>query len=112
MTADDAYPLWVQAGALAVILAPTLVLLALRRRLGLMNIAAALVVRGAFAACGEHATWAMRLAIRDRAWAWPRTTIHHFMAGVYAAIAGVLLSVIALTCSAKVAVAAGSSSSS
>jgi hypothetical protein len=97
MNADDSYPFWVQAGALAVILAPTLLLLAFRRRLGPLNTACALVVWGALAACGEHGTWAMRLAIREREWSEPHATVHYFMAGVYAAVAGVLLSMIALT---------------
>ena len=39
----------------------------------------------------------MRLAIHERTWAEPHATVHYFMAGAYAAIAGVLLSVIALT---------------
>ena len=39
----------------------------------------------------------MRLAIHERCWSEPHATVHYFMAGVYAAIAGVLLSVIALT---------------
>jgi hypothetical protein len=94
---DTPYPLWLQAGALAVILAPTVALLAFRRRLGPMNTAAALVVWGGLAACGEHATWAMRLAIHERSWSSPHSTVHYFMAGVYAALAGVLLTVIAVT---------------
>ncbi len=89
--------MWIQVGALAVILAPTVALLLSRRRLGLMNTAAALVIWGALAASGEHGMWAMRLAIHERAWSEPHATVHYFMAGVYAGIAGVLLSVIALT---------------
>ena len=79
------------------ILAPTVALFAFRRRLGPTNTAAALVVWGGLAACGEHATWAMRLAIHERSWSNPHSTVHYFMAGAYAAIAGVLLTVIALT---------------
>ena len=97
MHADRPYPLWIQVGALGVILAPTLALIALRRRIGPMNAACALVLWGALAASGEHGSWAMRLAIHERSWTEPHATIHYFMAGVYTAIAGVLLSVIALT---------------
>jgi hypothetical protein len=94
---DEPYPLWIQAVALAVILAPTVALLVLRRRIGVMNTAAALVVWGAVAASGEHGMWAMRLAIHERSWSHPHSTVHYFMAGAYAGIAGVLLSVVALT---------------
>ena len=41
--------------------------------------------------------WAMRLSIHERLFANSHSTVHYFMAGVYAAIAGILLSVIALT---------------
>ena len=94
---DEPYPLWIHAVALAIILAPTVALLVLRRRIGWANTAAALVVWGALAATGEHAMWAMRLAIHERSWSQPHSTVHYFMAGVYAAIAGVLLSVVAFT---------------
>ncbi len=97
MNANDEAPLWLQLVAVAVILAPTLALLAFRRRIGLMDTAAALVIWGAVAACSEHGYWAMRLAIHERGWSNPHSTVHYFMAGTYAAIAGVLLSVIALT---------------
>ncbi len=97
MNANDVAPLWLQLVALAVILAPTAALLALRRRLGPMNTAAMLVIWGAVAAGGEHGMWAMRLAIHERGWSNPHSTVHYFMAGVYAVIAGVLLGVIALT---------------
>src|SRR5262245_33643757 len=97
MAASDVYPFWLHAVALSVILAPTVALLAFRRRIGLMNTAAALVIYGALAACGEHGYWAIRHALQDPSWTEPHVTVHHFMAGVYAAIAGVLLSVIALT---------------
>lgn len=89
--------MWIQVGALAVILAPTVALLLCRRRIGLMNASAALVVWGALSACGEHGTWAMRLAIHERGWSEPHATVHYFMAGAYAGIAGVLLSVLAIT---------------
>ena len=79
MDPNDEYPLWLQVVALAVILAPTLALLAFRRRLGLMNTAAALVIWGAFAACTEHGHWAMRLAIHERSWSNPHSTVHYFM---------------------------------
>ena len=62
-----------------------------------MNAATGLVIWGALIACGEHGTWAMYLAIHERSWTNPHATVHYFMGGVYAAIAGVLLSVIALT---------------
>jgi hypothetical protein len=91
------YPLWLQVGAAAVLLVPTLALIAFRRRIGPMNVARALVVWGALAAGGEHGSWAMRLAIHERSWSEPHATVHYFMAGAYAAIAGVLLGVIALT---------------
>ena len=97
MNADDAYPHWLQVAALVVILAPTILLLGLRRRIGLMNTASALVIWGALAACSEHGMWAMRLAIHEREWSNPHSTVHYFMAGAYTAVAGVLLSVIALT---------------
>ncbi len=97
MTPNDEAPLWLQVVAVTVILAPTIVLLALRRRIGALNVACGLVIWGALAACGEHATWAMRLAIHEREWLNPHSDVHYFMAGAYAAIAGVLLSVIALT---------------
>jgi hypothetical protein len=97
MDPTDEYPLWLRVVALAVILGPPVALLALRRHIGLMNAAAALVIWGALAACSEHGSWAMRLAIHEREWSNPHSTVHYFMAGVYAAIAGVLLSVIALT---------------
>jgi FtsH-binding integral membrane protein len=94
---NEPYPLWLQASALAVILAPTAALLCARRRIGTMNTAAALVIWGALVASGEHGGWAMRLAIHERAWTEPHATVHYFMAGVYAALAGFLLSLIALT---------------
>jgi hypothetical protein len=94
---DDVEPLWLQAVALAVILTPTVALIVFRRSIGVMNAAAGLVIWGAVAACGEHGYWAMRLSIHERLFANPHSTVHYFMAGVYAAIAGVLLSVIALT---------------
>ena len=97
MNADDSYPFWIQVVALAFILAPTFVLLTLRSRIGPLNTACGLVIWGALAACGEHGSWAMRLAIHEREWTEPHATIHYFMAGVYTAVAGVLLSVIALT---------------
>jgi len=83
--------------ALAVILAPTVALLVGRRRIGTPNTAAALVIWGALAATGEHGTWAMRLAWHERDWLNPHSAGHYFMAGVYAAVAGVLLGVIAVT---------------
>lgn len=97
MDPNDEYPFWLQAVALAVILAPPLVLLTLGRWIGPMQTAAALVIWGALAACGEHGYWAMRHAIHERVWLNPHSDVHYFMAGVYAAVAGVLLSVIALT---------------
>ncbi len=39
----------------------------------------------------------MRLAIHERGWTEPHATVHYFMAGVYTAVAGVLVSVIAVT---------------
>src|SRR5262245_25133244 len=97
MTDPDQAPFWLHLVALAVILAPTVVLVALRRRIGRMNAAAALVIYGALAASGEHGSWAMRLAIHERSWSEPHATVHYFMAGAYTVIGGVLLGVIALT---------------
>jgi FtsH-binding integral membrane protein len=97
MNPDDVAPIWLQAVALAVVLAPTVAFIVFRRSIGVMNAAAGLVIWGAVAACSEHGSWAMRLSIHERLFANPHSTVHYFMAGVYAAIAGVLLSVIALT---------------
>jgi hypothetical protein len=97
MTTDDAYSFWIQGFALIVVLTPIIALIAFRRSIGVMNAAAGLVIWGALAACSEHGIWAMRLSIHERLFANPHSTTHYFMAGVYAAIAGVLLSVIALT---------------
>ena len=97
MTTDDEAPIWLQLVALAVILTPTIAFIAFRRSIGVMNAAAGLVIWGALVACSEHGAWAMRLSIHERLFANPHSTVHYFMAGVYAAIAGVLLSVIALT---------------
>lgn len=94
---DEPYPVWIQPVALAVILTPTTALLVLRRRIRRTTTAAALVVWGALAATGEHGMWAMRLALHERSWSEPHATVHYFMAGVYAAIAGVLLTVVAVT---------------
>jgi hypothetical protein len=94
---DDSYSIWVQAFALIVILTPTIAFIAFRRSIGVMNAAAGLVIWGALIASSEHGHWAMRLAIHERLYANPHSTVHYFMAGVYAAVAGVLLSVIALT---------------
>ena len=97
MNPDDAYPIWIQGVALIVVLTPTIAFIAFRRSIGVMNAAAGLVIWGAVVACSEHGMWAMRLSIHERLFANPHSTVHYFMAGVYAAIAGVLLSVIALT---------------
>ena len=97
MNPDDSYSIWVQTFALIVILTPTIAFIAFRRSIGVMNAAAGLVIWGALTACGEHGYWAMRHAIEERLFANPHSTVHYFMAGVYAAIAGILLSVIALT---------------
>jgi uncharacterized membrane protein YeaQ/YmgE (transglycosylase-associated protein family) len=97
MNADDEYPLWLGLAALAVILAPTVALLAGRRRIGALNTASALVIWGTLAACGEHGSWAIRLAWHERFWLNPHSAGHYFMAGVYTAVAGVLLGVIAVT---------------
>jgi hypothetical protein len=97
MTPDDVAPTWLQGVALIVVLAPTIAFIAFRRSIGSMNAAAGLVIWGALTACSEHGYWAMRPSIHERLLANPHSTVHYFMAGVYAAIAGVLLSVIALT---------------
>ena len=97
MNPDDVEPLWLQAVALMVVLTPTIAFIVFRRSIGVMNAAAGLVIWGALFACGEHGYWAMRHSIDERLFAEPHSTVHHFMAGVYAAIAGVFLSVIALT---------------
>jgi hypothetical protein len=98
MFKTDEAPLWLHLAALAVTLAPTVGLIALRRRIGLLNTAAGLVIWGALAACSEHGYWAMRLAPSELLQPdGAHAGVHYFMAGVYAAIAGVLLSLIALT---------------
>jgi hypothetical protein len=97
MTAYDEAPLWLQAVALAVILTPTVVLLALRRRIGPLRTGAWLTIWGGIAACAEHGMWAMHLAIRERPWSEPHATVHYYMAGTYTLIAGFLLGVVALT---------------
>jgi hypothetical protein len=97
MNPDDIAPIWIQGVALIVVLTPTIAFVAFRRSIGVLNAAAGLVIWGALTACSEHGTWAMRLSIHERSWSNPHSTVHYFMAGVYAAVAGVLLSVIALT---------------
>jgi lysylphosphatidylglycerol synthetase-like protein (DUF2156 family) len=97
MNADDEYSVWLSLVALAVILAPTCALLVGRRRIGALNTASGLVIWGALAATGEHGSWAMRLAWHERYWLNPHSAGHYFMSGIYAAVAGVLLSVIAVT---------------
>lgn len=97
MNPNDVAPLWIQGVALIVILTPTIAFVAFRRTIGVMNAAAGLVIWGALTACSEHGFSAMRLAIHERSWTNPHSTVHYVIGGVYAAIAGVLLSVIALT---------------
>jgi hypothetical protein len=94
----DEFPLWVHLAALAAVLAPTLALLVTRRRIGPLNTASGLVIWGAFVACGEHGYWAMKLAPSELFLSeGAHAGVHYFMAGVYAALAGVLLGVIAFT---------------
>ena len=92
----DDTPLWLQAGSLAVILAPTVALLpsdaGSARRTPPPRLSSGVALQPA-----ASTTWAMRLAIHERSWSNPHSTVHYFMAGAYAAIAGVLLTVIALT---------------
>lgn len=77
-------------------LVPTVVLLLFRHRLGVLNAASWLVVYGVVIAIGEHAGWAIRLSLGDP-FMEPHARVHFFMAGVYAAVSGVLLCVIART---------------
>ncbi len=90
-------PMLTRVLALSVILAPPVALVVARKRLGVLKTASWLVIWGVFIAVGEHAMWAMRLAVHERWWLNPHSTVHYFMAGVYAAIGGVLLCVIART---------------
>jgi len=83
--------------AVAFVTAPTLALILTRRRIGSLEAASWLVIWGVIIVVGEHATWAMRLSIHERAWTNPHSTIHYFMSGVYALIGGVLLGVLSRT---------------
>jgi hypothetical protein len=85
-----------RALAWAFVLVPLVALIAARRRLGLLNAASWLVIWGGVF-LGEHAGWAMRLAIHERRRLNPHSSVHYFMAGVYAAVGVVLLVVIART---------------
>jgi len=77
-------------------LVPTGILLLLRGRLGVLNTASWLVVYGVVIAMGEHAGWGIRLSLGDP-FMEPHARVHFFMAGVYAAVGGVLLCVLART---------------
>jgi hypothetical protein len=81
----------------AATLVPSVLILVARHRLGVLRAASWLVIWGVVFAAGEHAVWAMRLAFSERRWLNPHSDVHYFMAGVYAAIGGVLLVVVALT---------------
>jgi hypothetical protein len=81
---------------LAGALAPSLLLILARKRLGALHAASWLAIWGTFMALGEHAGWTMALAI-DEERLNPHTRVHFFMAGVYAAIGAILLGVIART---------------
>ena len=98
--------LLIGTGTLAGTLAPALGLLVAQRRLGRLHAACWLVIWGAIIAMGEHAMWAMRLAPGE-AFADPHARVHYFMAGVYAAVAAVLLGVIATTLLGEDGVPAG-----
>ena len=76
--------------------APSLLIILARNRIGALRAASWLVIWGAVIALGEHAGWATLLAL-DEARLNPHARVHFFMAGVYAAIGGILLCVIALT---------------
>ncbi len=89
-------PTLTRALASIVVLAPTVALVVARKRLGVLKTASWLVIWGVFIAVGEHAMWAMRLAIHE-GWLNPHSRVHYFMAGVYAAIGGALLGLIART---------------
>jgi len=82
--------------SLAGAVAPSLALILARKRLGPLSAAFWLVMWGVILALGEHAMWAMRLAVHEE-WLNPHSRVHYFMAGAYAAIGGVLLGVIART---------------
>lgn len=90
-------PMLTRVLAVSVVLAPTAALVLARKRLGVLKTASWLVIWGVVIALGEHATWAMRLALHERWWLNPHSSAHYFMAGVYAAIGGLLLCVIART---------------
>lgn len=89
-------PTLTRALASIVVRAPMVALVVARKRLGVLKAASWLVIWGVFIAVGEHAMWAMRLAIHEE-WLNPHSRVHYFMAGVYAAIGGALLSLIART---------------
>ena len=97
MNPDDVAPIWLQAVALIVVLTPTIAFIAFRRSIGVMNAAAGLVIWGALLLVASTATGRCGSSIHERSWSDAHATVHYFMAGAYAAIAGVLLSVIALT---------------
>jgi hypothetical protein len=82
--------------SLAAALTPSMALILSRKRLGALSAASWLVIWGVVVALGEHAMWAMRLALHE-GWLNPHSRVHYFMAGVYAAIGGALLGLVART---------------
>ena len=60
---------------------PTIVLVLLRRRLGLLNAASWPAISGVVIAITEHAGWAIRLSTADL-FMEPHARVHVFMAGV------------------------------
>ena len=85
------------AASFVAALAPSLAIVLSRRMLGALRAASWLVVYGVVVAMGEHAMWAIRLSWHERRWLNPHSDVHYFMAGAYAAIGGVVLSVVACT---------------
>ena len=78
-------------------LAPSMAIVLSRRMLGPLRAASGLVIYGVVIAMGEHAMWAIRLSWHERRWLNPHSDVHYFMAGAYAAIGGVVLSVVGCT---------------
>ena len=85
------------AASFVAAVAPSMAIVLSRRMLGPLRAASWLVIYGVVIAMGEHAMWAIRLSWHERRWLNPHSDVHYFMAGAYAAIGGVVLSVVACT---------------
>ncbi len=90
---------WILQGAvvLAIAFAPVAALLLIRNSIGALNAAAWLVLWGALIIAGEHANFAVALsiALADAPGLSDHAQFHFFMAGIYTAVAAVLLGVVA-----------------